>query len=115
MDHKMRDELQDVIQVALDHGFAAGHIATSLVNAGYRLDPYPDGKSKDELIKRIEELDPPPPPARGLLHSVHSRIKQDATLLPGLGEDISRFLADTSTVKQPPELDDGATREEVRP
>jgi len=98
MDDKTKNELQDVIQVALDHGFAAGHIATSLVNAGYRLDPYPNGKSKDELIKRIEELEAERDRARLLLHSVHSRIKQDANLLPGLGEDISRFLTETSLV-----------------
>jgi len=35
----------------------AGGLAQRLYDAGYRLDPYPNGKSKDELIKRIEELE----------------------------------------------------------
>lgn len=35
----------------------ATDIAQRLHDAGYRLDPYPNGKSKVELVNRIEELE----------------------------------------------------------
>ncbi len=120
MDEKTRDELQDIIQTAFDHGFAARHIATALVNAGYRLDPYPNGKSKDELIARIETVEAERDKTRNLLrdehykeitaHGPHGTLIGGRSHLPsdlwdrhtnpmGPRCPVCTFLAETSSVK----------------
>lgn len=99
-------------------------LAIRLTNAGYRLDPYPNGKSKDELIARIETVEAERDKTRYLLRREHdfTICKGNLPLLAGyrkrheeLDPDCPTcaFLAETSTVKQLPELDDGTTHEEV--
>lgn len=51
----------------------------ALFEAGYRLDPYPNGKSKGELIARIEELEAERDKTRNLLRSllaVHDKLAE---------------------------------------
>lgn len=105
----------------------AQDIAQYLFEAGYRLDPYPNGKSKDELIKRIEAVEAERDRTRWHLEMAHDEIIQtEYRGIPMIrkrelhwGDNPScpfcKFLTDTSTAKQPPELDDGTTHEEVRP
>jgi hypothetical protein len=64
-------------------------------SAGYRLDPYPNGKSKGELIKRIEELESERDRARNLLRSC---VKMGYPA-PSTVDEVNSFLAETSTVK----------------
>lgn len=67
--------------------------AGKLHDAGYRLDPYPNGKSKGELIARIEELEDMLNSARNFLHCVG--ISTD----PAIISAINKFLDKTITVK----------------
>jgi len=73
-------------------------IALRLYNAGYRLDPYPNGKSKGELLAIIEAKEAELARARNLLYkavSPHIAVQLDSDLLA----DVNVFLAETSTVK----------------
>jgi len=82
-------------------------IAKRLFDAGYRLDPYPNGKSKGELIARVEELEGQLAKARMLLDNDHrqlSRIKDshpNLVAMPFLVSEcpVCTFLVETSTVK----------------
>jgi len=79
---------------------AAEEIGKILHEAGYRLDPYPNGKSKDELIKRIEELEAERDRARLLLHEVIiTSVILDQKSNEKTVEAIDRFLTETSLVK----------------
>jgi len=94
-----RQNMLDIIKKVT--GYAdASFITDSLFEAGYRLDPYPNGKSKGELVKRIEELEAERDRARNLLHqSVIALTIMDKTVGQGLKSLINTFLAETSTVK----------------
>jgi hypothetical protein len=48
-------------------------IAKRLIHIGYRLDPYPNGKSKDELIAIIESKETNLLNARNLMRDEHDR------------------------------------------
>jgi len=78
------------------------NIAKAVFEAGYRLDPYPNGKSKDELIKRIEELEAERDRARNLLRGLHdSTLKADPWLRGKhdmVGCPVCTFLDETNTV-----------------
>jgi len=52
----------------LIHHTITREVTNCVYNIGYRLDPYPNGKSKGELIARIEELEAERDRARNLLH-----------------------------------------------
>lgn len=66
----------------------------AIYDAGYRLDPYPNGKTKDELIKRIEELEAERDKARVLLYNV-----RNLNQVPGsVAKEIDGFLTKTSLV-----------------
>jgi hypothetical protein len=80
-------------------------IAKKLHAAGYRLDPYPNGKSKDELIKRIEMVEAERDRARNLLRETDLLLRKRCsvpgqTILSQSEEsriDMNRaFLAETS-------------------
>lgn len=82
---------QLVKELEQDEGsFGSMRIALQLFRAGYRLDPYPNGKSKPELIARIEALEAERDRARELLRKA---TRQNVAV------DAERFLAETSTVK----------------
>ncbi len=66
--------------------------------AGYRLDPYPNGKSKDELIARIEAVEAERDKTRNLLMEEHYR-KTSHGVTADDGCRVCIFLADTFTVK----------------
>jgi hypothetical protein len=98
--------------------YQAGTIRDALVKAGYRLDPYPNGKSKPELIAIIEAKQAELDRARVFLHEV-KRVYLDengGSMIArcDLTERLTAFLTETSTVEQQPELDDdGTTHAEV--
>lgn len=79
------EKIRDRNEVYLDEDI---FIADRLFDAGYRLDPYPNGKSKDELIKINEGLEADLARARFFLY----------TRLGGIPE-IDAFLAETNRVK----------------
>ena len=92
-------------------------IAEVLVENGYRLDPYPNGKSKDELIARIETVEAERNKTRNLLMVEHEKTMRyewrlyagnpDAPQAPIAGWHerlnpscpVCTFLAETITVK----------------
>ena len=93
------DELENIIRRSyLEKDGTCHDMAVAVWDAGYRLDPYPNGKSKPELIAIIEAKQAELDRARVFLFQViqESRIGK-------LGEntidEISSFLTETSTVK----------------
>jgi len=86
-------------------------LAQRLFDAGYRLDPYPNGKSKPELIARIEALEEERDKTRNLLSQEHEsvfRLMNDMPYHTGAMRihregnhscPVCTFLAATSTVK----------------
>jgi len=108
-------ELQDVID-GWDGSWnlcplpALDDLCNRLIQYGYRLDPYPNGKSKVELIARIEALEAERDKARGLLRDLSANLGdlgyylQDhkAINLKKIADNVANamvFLAETSTVK----------------
>ena len=82
-----------------------------LWSSGYRLDPYPNGKSKGELIKRIESVETERDKTRNLLRTEHDKAicNNKMALLPSyrsIHEEnepncpVCAFLSETSTVKR---------------
>lgn len=88
------DELEKVIRTSyLTKDGTCHDMAIAVWDAGYRLDPHPNGKSKDELIARVEELEGQLARARNLLHTAKNYFPvQDRGV-------IDRFLTETSKVK----------------
>lgn len=100
--------MNEIIEQARANG---GDIGQSLYTMGYRLDPYLNGKSKVELISRIESLEAERDKTRNLLRAEHD--KSILLCFPGLGPEEKRknhsklfqdcpvctFFAETSTVK----------------
>jgi len=88
-------------------------LAIRLHAAGYRLDPYPNGTSKDELIARIETVEAERDKTRNLLRKEHEwYVKEAVATENGTMEEamewhrrrkptcsVCAFLAETSTVK----------------
>jgi hypothetical protein len=84
-----------------------------LWSSGYRLDPYPNGTSKDELIARIETVEAERDKTRNLLRKEHEwYVKEAVATENGTMEEamewhrrrkptcsVCAFLAETSTVK----------------
>jgi hypothetical protein len=73
-------------------------IALKLEENGYRLDHYPNGKSKGELLEIIDAKEAELARARNLLYkcvSTESMLQLDYSAV----EEIDTFLAETSTVK----------------
>ncbi len=95
-----------------DAHLAETYLSLRITEAGYRLDPYPNGKSKPELIARIEALEAERDRTRFFLKQSHDDMI--VATFPGLTmkdkrEDhlktcpncqICAFMAETSTVKQ---------------
>lgn len=117
----MDDNLTNVIEQA-ERGFRfnvddsqenhclEGYISKAVFDAGYRLDPYPNGKSKPELIARIEAVEAERDKTRNLLREEHTKLQVRGMLIRT--EDaltrhkkfspdcpVCTFLAETSSVK----------------
>lgn len=74
--------------------------------AGYRIDPYPNGKTKDELIARIEVVEAERDRARNLLREEHAKyIKEVFSVTMDRHRDVRvdcpvcAFLTGTPLVK----------------
>lgn len=74
--------------------------------AGYRLDPYPNGKSKAELIARIEALEAERDKTRNLFRKEHEKwVRESFSISMEKHYELDphcpvcNFLAETSTVK----------------
>lgn len=94
-------ELVSTIQPLVNNMGAKG-IAEVLWDAGYRLDPYPNGKSKDELIARIEEVEAERDRAFVDASNCRMMLERAAKRLMSFGADsadLLAFLTETSTVK----------------
>jgi len=79
-DDEMTDEIRIMgqhIKEQWPHLFEASAqiLAKHLLEVGYRLDPYPNGKSKGELIARIEELEAERDKTKNLLREVHTMLE----------------------------------------
>lgn len=105
--------LRSVIGSRQDAGMKPDGIARAVWAAGYRLDPYPNGKSKPELIARIEAVEAERDKTRNLLRAEHDKVMK-ATYANSRMEDdtyekwtschaascpVCTFLAETSSVK----------------
>jgi len=93
MDYDL-EELIDSWADRMGVGATTG-LADKIYDAGYRLDPYPNGKSKGELIARIEELEG----ERDKMRNVLFDIEGMAGLPIDIGVFINKYLTKTSTVK----------------
>lgn len=103
--------IRSIIGARMQAGQKPDGIARALWEDGYRLDPYPNGKSKPELIARIESLEAERDRTRFFLKQSHDDMI--VATFPGLTmkdkrEDhlktcpkcqICAFMAETSTVK----------------
>lgn len=103
---KMIGILRDLDVLRNVHGSSVNQdrmdVADRLIDAGYRLDPYPNGKSKGELIARIEELEGELARARNLLREEHNVTCPDHRHNPlalNTGCDVCALMLETSTVK----------------
>lgn len=82
-----------------------GYLAKRLEGAGYRLDPYPNGKSKPELIARIKAVEAERDKTRNLLRNEHGKVVAGQGqswaihLLSDPDCPVCTFLAETSSVK----------------
>lgn len=107
--------MNGIITQALANGWDVGQ---ALYKMGYRLDPYPNGKSKNELIDTIARESHKLDKARVLLHEITMKKAAMACLPEQLALNVERFLAETSLVpvtSDYPELDDdGTTHDEVK-
>lgn len=104
-DGEQVDELAKELEQ--DEGsYRAMKIALQLFKAGYRLDPYPNGKSKPELIARIEAVEAERDKTRNLLRAEHEKwvaecfgIKMEKHYELDSDCPVCTFLAETSSVK----------------
>lgn len=97
------DGMGAVVDLALKNGLT---VAQTLWEMGYRKDPYPNGKSKGELIEIVETVQGQLAKARNLLRAEHEHyikgmfgitMEKHQELKPDC--PVCKFLADTSTVK----------------
>lgn len=88
------ERLADLIGVGVKAGFQPQGIAASLWEQGYRLDPYPNGKSKDELLQIIEAREAELARARELLY-----VAKEPVFSASTRSKVEAFLAETSGVK----------------
>ena len=98
-----RDELKEFVRSLRT---SVDGVADSLWNAGYRLDPYPNGKSKDEFIEIIGNLSASLDKARNFLTIAHAArinetfgitMERHRELKPDCA--VCKFLDETSLVK----------------
>ena len=81
--------IRSIIGARMQAGQKPDGIARALWEANYRLDPYPNGKSKPELIARIEALEAELDKGKSLMRMAIG-ISTDTNLT----EKIVRFLAE---------------------
>jgi len=98
----MEKELLTLISGKCISDESAKSAVKEILDAGYRLDPYPNGKSKGELIARVVELEGQLLGTRELLRQEHSRHFRGIWLKHMANDpdcNVCTFLAETSTVK----------------
>jgi len=104
----MEKELLALISGKCISDESAKSAVKAILDAGYRLDPYPNGKSKGELMAIIEAKDAELARARNMLRDTDHLLRRRCS--PPHGAILSQaeesqidtnrsFLAETSTVK----------------
>jgi len=98
-----RTQLISLVEQWYDDDETLDNLVGRLIQYGYRLDPYPNGKSKGELLSIIDAKESELARARNLLHKV-KRVYIDergGSMIArcSLTDKVTTFLAETSTVK----------------
>lgn len=103
---KDQDEILKIREVMTQAEVQHRNVAEALYEVGYRLDPYPNGKSKDQFIEIIGNLSASLDKARNFLTIAHAArinetfgitMERHRELKPDCA--VCQFLDETSLVK----------------